>query len=257
MTLPVIKIEINIHSKCYVNGTSETEVLRDVHLSLSSVSRWGVMGPSGVGKTSLFRIIAGLDRSFDGERHLSADGVTIEPSIGFVFQDRRILPWLSVEQNVAMPLLADPTGSVSMAAATRDDRVQQLLATLNLCDRKQAYPWQISGGQMARVAIARALVHEPNILILDEPLSGLDRPARQELFEYLERLHDNLGFLQIVVSHQADEIIALSDRVILLSGSPAGVCETMEVGLGGNKQWLAPTYYERVRDLEKLTSLPP
>lgn len=244
-------LELQIGEKRFCDRGLSRIVLKDITVSLRSSARWGLMGASGIGKTTLFRILAGLDNDFEGSCTFYRNGTPSAPRLGFVFQDRRIFPWLTAEENIALPLLSGPDRQSAMVEAVNHSVVRSLVARLGLIDRRKGYPSQLSGGELARIAIGRALASNPNVLILDEPLSGLDRTAKLQLFELIESLQREYGFLQILVSHQSDEVAALSDQVAVLHGSPATLGPKVDLGLSGTRQWDDGNYPDVVKQLDR------
>ncbi|MCC4602727.1 ABC transporter ATP-binding protein [Xanthomonas campestris pv. badrii] len=195
-------------------------VLQDIELRVARGEILSLIGPSGCGKSTLLRIVAGLERDYGGEVRLDGSRVQgIDRRIGFIFQEPRLLPWLDVAANVAF---ADDTG-VSPAAAQQSPRVQQLLAEVGLLDHAQALPKQLSGGQAQRVALARGLYRQPQVLLLDEPFSAVDAFTRIRLQELLLRLAGEHGFTVLLVTHDIEEAVYLSDRVLVIGGQPGSV----------------------------------
>ena len=166
-----------------------------------------LVGPSGCGKTTLLRIIVGLDRDFEGSVELPPHG-----RLGVVFQEPRLLPWRTVEQNVR---LAAPQADEAALSA--------LFATLGLAEHRRHYPGELSLGLARRVALARAFALKPDLLVLDEPFVSLDAALAARLRAELVELVSRRPVTTLVVTHDIDEAIALADRIILLSPSPARI----------------------------------
>ena len=236
--------KIEIEEKSYERNGANVPVISRFHVHMSSSKRWGLMGPSGVGKTTIFRILSGLDKEFKGKIIFERDGRPFQPRIGFVFQERRLFPWLTARQNIELPL----QGSSHLQCGTSS--VDEIIASCDLLDLADSYPSRLSGGQQARVALARALASNPEVLILDEAMSGLDRPARLQLYALVEREQASRGFLQVLVSHQADEIAAISDQVLLIEKSPVSGFTSVDLRMPGRRNWEANNYYQTVTALE-------
>ncbi|MDN2672621.1 ATP-binding cassette domain-containing protein [Janthinobacterium sp. SUN176] len=185
-------------SKAY----GERPVLKNVDLQLEAGEFVAIVGRSGCGKSTLLRSIAGLESVDEGQIAIGS-GVGA-PDIRIMFQESRLLPWKTVLDNVALGL----PRSVGAAAAS--------LWTVGLAERADDWPSALSGGQKQRVALARALVHEPQLLLLDEPLGALDALTRIEMQQLIESLWLARGFTAVLVTHDVAEAVALADRVLLI-----------------------------------------
>jgi len=174
------------------------------------------LGPSGCGKTTLLRAIAGLDPQDEGTIHQNGRDITRAPvagrDFGIVFQSYALFPNLTVAANIGYGLRG-----AGMTRARRQERVRELLELVNLAGQERKYPSQISGGQQQRVALARALAPEPQLLLLDEPLSALDAQVRLHLREQLRQLQQELGVTTIMVTHDQDEALSLADRIVVMN----------------------------------------
>jgi sulfate transport system ATP-binding protein len=190
-----------------------------------------LLGPSGSGKTTLLRVIAGLETPESGSVHYQDEEMTRRPSrernIGFVFQHYALFRHLTVFENIAFGLRVRRTPTAQV-----QERVGELLRLIRLEGLEQHYPSQLSGGQRQRVALARALAARPRVLLLDEPFGALDARVRQELREWLRRLHDEIHVTSIFVTHDQEEAFAVADQVAVLragrieqAGTPQEVFE--------------------------------
>ena len=222
-----MKIEVRHLSKQF--GT--VEAVSDVSFSVREGELLGLLGPSGSGKTTVLRMIAGLEVPSSGD--IFIDGVRMndlsvqQRNIGFVFQHYALFKHMTVSRNIAFGLMVKgrPRGEIA-------DRVADLLRLMGLEGMGHRYPHQLSGGQRQRVAIARALASRPGVLLLDEPFGAVDAKVRQELREWLIRLHDQLNVTSLFVTHDQEEAMEVSDRLIVFAkgqleqvGSPAEVYE--------------------------------
>jgi NitT/TauT family transport system ATP-binding protein len=188
-----------------------------------------VVGPSGCGKTTLLKCLSGLLPPSSGEVRLGEKVIEEPPDeLAMVFQDysRSLYPWLTVEQNVELPLKAR-----RVPRAERTDRTREALAAVGLLQASTKRPYQLSGGMQQRVAIARALAYRPEILLMDEPFASIDAQTRAELEDLTLRTWDLFGITVLFVTHDIDEAVYLSDRVVILSPSPATVAEIVDVDL--------------------------
>lgn len=191
----------NVH-KCYGNRT----VLNDINLGIRKGEFIAVVGKSGCGKSTLLRLIAGLE-SFDGGMIQIANQslMGLNQKARMMFQDGRLLPWKRVIDNICIGL-----------SSREQYKAMAALANVGLRDRKNDWPAQLSGGQKQRVALARALVHDPSLLLLDEPLGALDALTRMEMQGLIERVWLESEFATILVTHDVEEAVTLADRVILI-----------------------------------------
>jgi len=202
-----------LHVRINAKNYGQREVLRNVDLKLRPGEIVSITGASGCGKSTLLRIVAGLERDFNGSVSLDGERLQgIDERVGFIFQEPRLLPWLNVAANVAF---SDDDGK-SQTAVAASPHVNKLLAEVGLRDYAAALPKQLSGGQAQRVAIARGLYRQPRVLLLDEPFSAVDAFTRIKLQELLLRLASEHGFTVLLVTHDVDEAIYLSDRVIVI-----------------------------------------
>jgi len=195
-------------------------VLDDVSLSVEEGQLVGLLGPSGSGKTTLLRILAGLEQPDAGDVFLDGVNATRQPAqrrrVGFVFQHYALFNHLSIFENVAFGLRVRPRGERPGERVIRD-RVGELLALVQLEGLADRRPAQLSGGQRQRVALARALAIEPRVLLLDEPFGALDARVRKDLRRWLRRLHDELHVTSVFVTHDQEEALELSDRVVVMN----------------------------------------
>ena len=196
-----------------------TEVLRDITLHVPQGEFHTLLGPSGSGKTTLLKIVAGFTPADGGEVALAGRPITDAPpehrNVGVVFQHYALFPHMTVVENIAfgLKMRGAPKGE-------RLDRVAEVLRLVRLTGFDHRRPAALSGGQQQRVALARALVIRPGLLLLDEPLSALDRKVRQEVREELKRIQAETGVTTIMVTHDQEEALFLADRVLVLeSGS--------------------------------------
>ena len=210
--------------------------LRDVSLDIHSGELVALLGPSGCGKTTLLRIIAGLETADTGSILFSGEDTTDkhvrERNVGFVFQHYALFRHMSVFDNVAFGLRMKPRATRPSEDIIKR-KVHDLLGLVQLDWLADRYPSQLSGGQRQRIALARALAVEPQVLLLDEPFGALDAKVRKELRRWLRRLHDDLHVTSIFVTHDQEEALEVSDRVVLMNagrveqiGSPQEVWDS-------------------------------
>jgi NitT/TauT family transport system ATP-binding protein len=224
-TSPHIRVE---HvSKQFVSPKADRIVaVYDVSFDVAQGEFLSLIGASGCGKTTLLRMISGLVQYDAGAISLGNAPVRSVPrGVGFVFQQPSLMPWRSVRQNIAMGL----TGAPAELLATAKERIDSLLALTGLTDFADHLPSQLSGGMQQRVGLARALVAEPEVLLMDEPLGALDAFTRMRLQDELMVLLERVKTTTILVTHDVDEAIYLSDRVLVLASRPGRVREIVDV----------------------------
>jgi sulfate/thiosulfate transport system ATP-binding protein len=191
--------------------------LDDVSLEVPDGSLIALLGPSGSGKSTLLRIVAGLEQPDTGSVVIGGEDVTALPpqkrGIGFVFQHYAAFKHMSVRDNVGFGLSIRHEKKPAIRA-----RVDELLEIVGLAGLASRYPSQLSGGQRQRMALARALAVQPRVLLLDEPFGALDANVRQELREWLRRLHDEVHVTTVLVTHDQEEAMAIADRIVVLDG---------------------------------------
>lgn len=215
-TSPIV--EIRHLFKSYKRGSQILQVLNDISLDIQEGEFLALMGPSGSGKTTLLNLIAGIDKADSGT--IKVGGVDITAlseqeitqwralNVGFIFQFYNLIPVLTAFENVELPLLL-----TDLSKKERHEHVKTALRVVNLSDRMDHYPSQLSGGEQQRVAIARAIVTDPTILVADEPTGDLDRNSANDVLELMERLNIELGKTIIMVTH--DPRAAKKARIIM------------------------------------------
>jgi NitT/TauT family transport system ATP-binding protein/sulfonate transport system ATP-binding protein len=224
---PVL-IDVRHVTRVYnAESESATHALQDVSLSVREGEFISLIGPSGCGKTTLLRLIAGLDFPQEGTLTVAGEPITA-PGVerGFVFQQGALYPWATVADNIATGLKARGVYK------QQKHRVAEFVDLVGLTGFEKSYPHQISGGMAQRVAIARALINEPKALLLDEPMGALDSFTRIELQDKLLDLWKKLGSTMVLVTHDVDEAIYLSDRIVIMTPRPGKISEIIEVDLG-------------------------
>ena len=196
---------------------AKTQVLHGISLDIASGEFISLLGASGCGKTTLLRMVAGLESVTAGGIEIDDRDVTSLPpekrDIAMMFQSYALLPHLSVSENVRFPLRMRGIGS----REEQQEKVAAALETVQLGHLSERKPRQLSGGQQQRVALARAIVSQPKVLLLDEPLSNLDARLREDMQVELIEIHQRLGLTTIFVTHDQEEALSLSDRIVLLN----------------------------------------
>jgi len=204
---------------------ASVEVLTGLDLMIDDHEFVAVVGPSGCGKSTLLRVIAGVLAPDEGNIVFSG-GSGERRDAAMVFQDHALLPWLDVLDNIALPLEADRVGR-----AERRDRAAELALRVGLEGFLSAYPHQLSGGMRQRAGIARALIADPAVLLMDEPFGSLDAQTRLVMHEELLQTWERDRRSVVFVTHDIEEAIRLSDRVVVMSGRPARIIADIPVPL--------------------------
>lgn len=214
----------------------DNQILNDISFDVRAGEFVCIVGPSGAGKSTLLQCLTGLRRPTEGQISFQGQEVKETPrGMAVVFQDysRSLMPWLTVAQNVELPLK-----SAGVPKGKRQDQAKASLEEVGLGHAVDSYPWQLSGGMQQRVAIARALAFNPSAIVMDEPFASVDAQTRADLEDLVLRVKDHLGIMVLLVTHDIDEAVYLSDRVLVLSGKPATLAENIVVDLPAQRDQL-------------------
>jgi putative ABC transport system ATP-binding protein len=216
-------VEVIDVSRQFVSGDATIRPLDHVHLTIERGDFISLMGPSGSGKSTLLNLIAGIDRADGGEIHVNGTDITRlsrgqladwrAAHIGYVFQTHNLIPVLTAYENVELSLLLLP-----MSAAERRKRVAIALSAVDLNNRANHYPRQLSGGQEQRVGIARAIVANPQVIVADEPTGSLDAETTEQILTLLQRVNNELGMTLLMVTHDAEAALRARRQVRLERG---------------------------------------
>ena len=250
-------LKIDHVDKTFTRGSQQTEVLKEISLSIDRGEYVSIIGHSGCGKSTLLNIVAGLVRATTGgvlleEREVNEPG----PDRAVVFQNHSLLPWLTVYDNVR--LAVDKVFSGKKSRAERRAWTLHNLELVQMAHAKDKRPAEISGGMKQRVGLARALAMEPKVLLLDEPFGALDALTRAHLQDSVMAIHQKLRNTVLMITHDVDEAVLLSDRIVMMTNGPAArIGEVLDVPLARPRRRLAvasnPTYLKwRQRVLEFL-----
>ncbi|MDO9935382.1 ABC transporter ATP-binding protein [Glaesserella parasuis] len=206
----------------YPYSTGITPILQNTSFNVEQGQLTSILGASGVGKSSLLRVLAGLDKSIEGNVTLFGQPVK-QPlaEIGYVFQSPTLLPWLTVAENVAFGLDFVCQGQLAKNEIKR--RVAEALADVALSDVANVRPNALSGGMAQRVNLARALARNPKLILLDEPFSALDPITRSQMQQILHHIVKQRQATAVMITHDIDEALTVSDHILLLSGKPATI----------------------------------
>ncbi|RST87582.1 ABC transporter ATP-binding protein [Aquibium carbonis] len=217
--------------KTFTRGSASTEVLRDIRLTIDKGEYVSIIGHSGCGKSTLLNLVAGLTEVSQGAVLLENQEVNAPgPDRAVVFQNHSLLPWLTVYENVN--LAVSKVFSGRKTRAERHDWIMENLTLVQMAHARDKRPSEISGGMKQRVGIARALAMEPKILLLDEPFGALDALTRAHLQDQMMEIHARLGNTIIMITHDVDEAVLLSDRIVMMTNGPtATIGEVLDVPL--------------------------
>ena len=223
MEPPVIRLEGVSKTFTTQNG-SVVKALDDITFDVNERDFVSIIGPSGCGKSTILRLISGLDQASSGS--ISLSDTVDKDGFGYVFQDSVLLPWKTVRENIAFPL--EIKGDEDGEGAKR---VERLLKTVGLEGFANSYPKELSGGMRQRASIARSLSYDPDVLLMDEPFGALDALTRDSLNVELRRIWKDTSKTIVFVTHDIDEAVFLSTKVVVLSGRPSKVREVVPIEL--------------------------
>ncbi len=232
----VAVIELTNLTKVYAatrKGGAPTVAVEDVSLSISRGEFCAVVGPSGCGKTTVLNLVAGFEKSTQGQVLIDGTPVTRPgPERAVVFQQPSLLPWMTVHENVGFGLtLRDKSNH------GHDEAIGQMIDIMGLEGFEHHYPYQLSGGMQQRAAIGRALITEPTMLLMDEPFGALDAQTRSEMQRFLLELWRSWHPTVLFITHDVDEAILLSDRIVVMTPRPGTIAAEIPVTLKRPRQW--------------------
>ncbi|SCK56272.1 NitT/TauT family transport system ATP-binding protein [Streptomyces sp. AmelKG-D3] len=211
----------------------DVTALSDISLDVSPGEFVAIVGPSGCGKSTLLKLVAGLLTASSGEVLLGGERVKgSRHDIGYVFQRAALLEWRSALRNILLQ-----AEMRRMPAARARARADELIRMTGLTGFEDAYPHELSGGMQQRVALCRALLHEPPVLLMDEPFGALDALTREQLNTELNRIWRTTGTTVLLVTHSISEAVYLADRVVVMSPRPGTITEIIEVGLPAERDY--------------------
>jgi len=220
-------IELQGVSKTYRTRDGDIPSLRPIDFTVGEGEFVVIVGPSGCGKTTLLKMLAGLLTPSGGEVRIEGKSITKPHSnIGIVFQTALLLPWRSVFGNVMMPVEVK-----GLPRAAYEQRARDLLRLTGLQGFESKYPWQLSGGMQQRVAICRALVHDPKLMLMDEPFGALDALTREKMNVELQRIQGETGKTVLLITHSIPEAVFLADRVMVMNARPGNIAAVYDIPL--------------------------
>ena len=220
-------IEIRNVAKTYRTRHGEVPSLRPIDITIADGEFLVVVGPSGCGKTTLLKMIAGLLPPSSGEIRIEGHAITgPHGGVGIVFQSAMLLPWRNVIRNVMMPVEVK-----NLPREAYGRRARALIKMVGLDGFEDKYPWQLSGGMQQRAAICRALVHDPKIVLMDEPFGALDAMTRERMNVELQRIQSETRKTVLLITHSIPEAVFLADRVLVMTERPGAIAAVYAVPL--------------------------
>jgi len=229
------------------NPQARVLALNAVSLSLAAGELVSIVGPSGCGKSTLLRVIAGLDSPNSGELWIGDEPISgPNAERGLVFQDPNLFPWLTVRRNIQAGLVARGV------LQEKRHEVDEFMRLVGLAAFANAFPHHLSGGMAQRVALARALINHPKVLLLDEPLGALDAFTRMRMQDEVLRLWQARRTTMLLVTHDIDEAIYMSDRIVIMTPSPGRIDQTIVVALHRPRQRSSPEFLRLRADILEL-----
>ncbi|GAA2702278.1 ABC transporter ATP-binding protein [Actinoplanes palleronii] len=250
-------------TKSFTSRGRTTRAIADITFAQAEGEFLGVVGPSGCGKTTLLRCLAGLDHPDTGTIEFDGHPITgIPPALSVVFQEynRSLFPWLTTLENVRFPLRRPSSLGRRARAATRE-QAREALSRVGLADFADHHPWQLSGGMQQRVALARAIVSRPRLLLMDEPFASVDAQTRATLEQLTITLTVELGLTVLLITHDIDEAIFMSDRVLVLAARPTHILRELPIDLPRPRDDVEtralPLFQNHRRDIHHLLSPTP
>jgi NitT/TauT family transport system ATP-binding protein len=224
---PRAAIDIKALTKTYRTADGDVPSLKPIDLSIRDGEFVAVVGPSGCGKSTLLKLVAGLIAPSSGSIEIAGQRVTEPPDdVGIVFQSPVLLAWRSVLRNIMLPVEVR-----KLDHASHLERARALIKTAGLTGFENKYPWQLSGGMQQRAAICRALVHDPKIVLMDEPFGALDALTRERMNLELQRIHFETKKTIMLITHSIPESVFLADRVVVMSDRPGSIAAIYDVPL--------------------------
>jgi NitT/TauT family transport system ATP-binding protein len=245
-------IEVENITKVYLDASDNgVRALNSVSFEIAEGEFVSLLGPSGCGKSTLLNIMAGLLPASNGTVRIAGKDVTgPQTSIGFVFQSDVLLEWRSAEDNVLLQMEA--RGRVT---SEHRRRVRELFSSMGLSGFDRSWPFQLSGGMRQRVSICRSLIHDPSVLLMDEPFGALDAITRDQLGLDLLHLWDEQPRTAVFVTHSISEAVFLSDRVIVMTPRPGEIAEIIDVDLPRPRALAVRETPEFVRDVAQIRDI--
>jgi NitT/TauT family transport system ATP-binding protein len=226
-------VELEEVTHVYGRGDRQVQALSATSLRIEKGDFIALVGPSGCGKSTILKLVTGLISASSGYVFVAGRQVGAEPvRVGMAFQNPTLLPWLTLLDNVMLPLKIVPPFRQEYRANRRGefrDRIEALLAQVGLAGFSNKFPWQLSGGMLQRASLCRALIHEPQLLMLDEPFGALDQFTREELWGVMQDLWMSRRPTVLLVTHDLKEAAYLANRICVMQARPGRIIDDSEV----------------------------
>ena len=241
----IMDLQLKGITKIFGNNGNKKTVLQNIHIDIKGDEFVSLLGPSGCGKTTLLTIIAGFQKATSGTVLLNGRKVEQPgPDRGFVFQDFALFPWMTVRENILFPMKQK-----KIPKKVQQKRLRQLLDMARLNGSEHLYPSQISGGMKQRTAVVRALASDPEVLLMDEPFGAVDYQMRRNLQKEFDSLLQNNRKPVVMVTHDVEEAIYLSDRILVMSADRGAIARDLTVDLPRPRDRTARVYQEYLTQL--------
>jgi NitT/TauT family transport system ATP-binding protein len=222
-------VELERVTHTYGRGERQVQALVETNLRIEQGDFIALVGPSGCGKSTILKLVTGLINASSGYVYVAGREVGAEPvRVGMAFQNPTLLPWLTLLENVMLPLKIVPPFRQEYRAKRKSafrDRIEALLSQVGLAGFSNKYPWQLSGGMMQRASLCRALIHEPQLLMLDEPFGALDQFTREELWGVMQELWMTRKPTVLLVTHDLKEAAYLANRICVMQARPGRIID--------------------------------
>jgi NitT/TauT family transport system ATP-binding protein len=222
-------VELEKVTHTYGRGERQVQALMETNLRIEQGDFIALVGPSGCGKSTILKLVTGLINASSGYVYVAGREVGAEPvRVGMAFQNPTLLPWLTLLENVMLPLKIVPPFRQEYRAKRKSafrDRIEALLSQVGLAGFSNKYPWQLSGGMMQRASLCRALIHEPQLLMLDEPFGALDQFTREELWGVMQELWMTRKPTVLLVTHDLKEAAYLANRICVMQARPGRIID--------------------------------
>ncbi len=239
-------IRVNRISMAYGNHKTSVKALEEIDFSIKEGEFLSILGTTGCGKTTLLRLIAGLEQPSEGSIVFENRKDGRRPVLGFMFQQHALFPWMTVEKNVAFGLR-----SVGLKPDQIKERCMECLRFVGLIDSAQSYPYELSGGMQRRAALARTIAPEPDVVLMDEPFSALDIGTARALYDEILEIYERTRMTVILVTHNIEEAVFLANRVVVMAASPGRIAADVSNNLPRPRNRLGNDFIAKMLEIRE------